>query len=706
MHSFSIYIYLQDDLKATYRKRYKKHQIHTVNNIGAIEVKEVDIDKFAVKLKISHCKPHADTFQDEARRHLASLKRLEGDDDVELSQLLLNDDRVIFVRGIAGMGKSVLAKQLTLAWATNKLDPKFRLCIMFECRDINHFRSTEGANLKEHEMLEKFIKKKFNYDVGGGDDGVLFVIDGLDELNTDDSTILQLINLNCSKYIGSKIVLTGRPHVESKLDEYGEMGGLQTVEIQGLDDKQIEEYIYKFPFPKGVSVSIDNAKDSSQRYFLILHVPQFLNTFCCVASLLKGNPIHNASQLYCWTIYLLLKQHAPRQSRKRKSISDIFNEYSKELMILGSVCHKLLNGNKIILLKEEIESFLGECRKGTDFIYSLFVDVSQDLITKYQFKHLTIMEFLSAFYICSIKDRIGVIERNLQKGFIDVVIFVCQLLSGYRREGIIKELLKANYEKLEGINVTVFCNSVLNLLQKSKLDKRIILSGSLDIIVSFLHEDVTDKELLLSSVKKLQINKLSLHVENSKKLYEIIEHLSKRCRCNENELQEALKDPVVDWFDVNELDTIKCIKYFQKINTITLNDMKLTLNSARGKIQSFGYGKCKKLSINNCELEQDETEHNIYDSNLDRLTLFKCRLKEPSILVNAVHWAISSPSCKGLELVYVEVEDAWWKELVMTIEEEERNTDGHVTLNWMSIVFCTPEISKDLQERVRWFDKL
>ena len=658
-----------------------------------------------MKLKVSYGKQHEDTFQDEARRQYASFKCLKDDDDVEFSELLCNDNRVTFVRGIAGMGKSVLAKQLTLEWANDLLYPEFRLCIMFECRDINHFRATEGANLREHELLEKFIKRKFSYDLGGGD-GVLFVIDGLDELHNDDSTILQLINLRCSKYMGSKIVLTGRPHVESKLDEYGDMGGSQTVEIQMLDGKQIEEYISKFPFPKGVSVSIGNAKDSSQRYFQILHIPQFLNTFCCVASLLKGNPIRNISQLYCWTIYLLLKQHAPRQvPRKRTLVSDIFNKYSKELMILSSVCHKLLNENKIILLKEEMKSLLGECRKRSDFIEGLFVDVSQDLVAKYQFKHLTIMEFLSALHICSIEDRMGVIERNLQKGFIDVVIFVCQLLSGYRREGIINKMLKPNTEKFDGIDAAVFCNGVLNLLQKSKLDRRTILSASLDIIVSFLHEDVNDKRFFVSCLKTLQINGLSLYIEDSKKLYEIIEHLSKICRCDYSELQEALQDPAVDWFDVNELDTIKCLRYFKQINTITLNDMKLTLTSARQKIQSFGYGKCKKLSINTCELEKDDTEYSIYDSNLDRLTLFKCRLKEPSILVNAVHWAISSSSCKGLELVYIEIDEAWWEKLVVTIEEEGRDTDGHVTLNWMSIVFCAPEISKDLQERVREPDK-
>ena len=86
-----------------------------MDNRNRIVLKEVKVDEFAVKLKIIRDKEPEGTLRDEMRRHLENLKRLTGD-DIKISDLVGNDSRVTFIRGVAGMGKSVLAKQLTVGW--------------------------------------------------------------------------------------------------------------------------------------------------------------------------------------------------------------------------------------------------------------------------------------------------------------------------------------------------------------------------------------------------------------------------------------------------------------------------------------------------------------------------------------------------------------------------------------------------------------
>ena len=698
-------------MKATYIDLYQKHQIHIAEKDGRIKLKEVDITDFAVKLKMRRDLPPKDTFRDEIRRHLDFLRNIASE-NTELSDLIDKTNRVTFIRGVAGMGKSVLSKQLACAWSHNKMYTDFKLCIVFECREINTFQATRGAHFKNHELLEEFVKTKFNYNLEDGK-GILFVVDGLDELfdiRTDNSIIKQLL---CRKiYPASKVVITGRPHVESKLEECGEIGGLQKVEIQGLSDKQIEEYVNKFLSPQGFQVDLSKAKDSSNRFLPVMHVPQFLNTFCCVAILLKEETIKNGAELYCWTIYLLLKQHGDKQDAgKRKLITDIFREYSKELLTLGELCHKLLYENKLIIFKEDIERLLDGCGRGKEFIDSFFVDVSDDFTRKLQFKHLTLMEFFAAFHICNIENPIEIIKESLARGFLEVVVFTCQLIAGVKCRLIVKEMVVLNAAELGQVNWSVFCFDVVKALQGCKFDEKTAFMNSLDVIVLFLSNDVADREVFISTVKMLKSKDLDLNVENSRKLYHIYEYLLTKCRCDENDIRTAFEHIRFRWLNVNDLEIIHCVQYFGYVGGIELNDMQLNISSVMREFGSLSYGKGLKVDIWSCEIEDNKIEHQSYGLKLDVLGIIKCKLKNVNSLINAFHWVTLSlssssfESCKVLQLWWLATQDGWWSELVKVIELE-KTAIGYSKLKKLDMYECTPRMSKELQMRVSRFTSL
>ena len=712
--SIVAFVSFLDDLKDKHTVQYQKHQMHVADKNGRIKLEEVDIDKFAVKLKIRKDLRPVGNFRDEARNYLESLRSITSE-DIELSQLFDNNKRVIFICAIAGLGKTVLSKQIITLWSRNEIYTDIKVCIMFECRDINVFRGTRGAYLETHEVLEEFVKTKFQFDLNDGKD-VLFVIDGVDELvSTGNVMIKQLLNRNI--YPDCKIIITGRPHVLNKLEECGEVGGMQIVEIQGLSEEQIEEYFTKFPFPEGVCVDLSRAKDSSNRFLSVLSIPQFINTFCCIASLSNFEALHNGAELYCWTIYLLLKQHAGRNSQtERKSIPEIFHDYSKELLSLGEVCHRLLKENKIIILKEEMKDLLGACERGGEFIGSLFVDVSDNFEKKLQFKHLTLMEFLSAFHIISSQSPLEIIFDNLRSGFLEVVLFACQLISGFNSRGIIQEMVNVNAAKLQQININIFCHDVIKALNGCKFDEKTKFVNSLDIINSCLNDDVDDKSIFLSTVQMLNTesvqteydgsNKLFkgivLHFDKSNKLHTIYKHMVYACKCTEHEMRAAFKHIHVSRFCVNDFEMVECAKYFGNVNSITLTEMKLNVKAARREFESIDYGKCKVVTMFRCELEDMEIEQESYGSNLDRVVISECKIKNVSSILNAFQWAASSsstPSGRQLALFDLKIEDGWWSELVTAIEKGMSN--GKVKLRLLHSWDCTPQISTDLQRKVR-----
>ena len=661
-------------------------------------LKEVDVSDFAVKLKISRCSAPKGHFRDEAERYLDNLKDAAGD-ATDISNLIDDKHRVTFIRGIAGMGKSVLAKQLTYGWANGDMYQNFNMCVMFECRDLNYFKDHEGAKLEKHEILGEFIKSKVDYDLGNGE-GVLFIVDGLDELydiTEKDSIIGQLLSRKI--YPMSKVILTGRPHIEFKLNGYRNVGGLKTVEIQGLTNEQINIYIEKFSEREHHSVDINKAKGASN--VPIIHVPQFLNTLCCIAILLEGQAISNSTELYCWTVYLLLKQHADKDGSNRKMASEIFREFSQLLSTLSKVCHNLLTKNKIIF-ERTIESRLGDIGKDKEFVESLFVNVSDNITEKYQFKHLSLMEFLSALYICN-KDRknlLEIIKDNLEKGFIEVVAFVCCLLSGFSYEGIIKELLKNVVGWEQEVNEKQLLDDVIELLHNCGLDWKTKLSRSFEIITFFLNKNFNDEEVIKSIIRKCHGVGFVSYEVTTRNLCLICRHLES-CRWKEDDIRMAFANVRFKWIYVNkieQLDMVAVKERFLILGGISLLRKNTTVNAIRVKFKGGEQnGYCGRVFIEECVFMDDELNGPCSnDRQLKELHIWKCQMKTNESFENACDWGMS---CKQFGLMWLDIKIEWWKRMVEMMEE--RRWKGDLKIERLVIDECTTRMNYEMERRVR-----
>ena len=679
------------------------HEIHCVDNNNRIELKEVDINKFAVKLKINRDLPTMDTFRDEARQYFAHVQGMRGD-DIEISRLTDDENRVTFIRGIAGMGKSVLAKQLTYGWANGDIYKNFRMCVMFECRNLNYFKDRKGVELKKHEILDEFLKSKINYDLGDGE-GVLFIVDGLDELydiTEKDSIIFDLLNIN-GNYGMAKVIITGRPHVEDKLIGYSNMGGLFKVEINGLSEDQIDKYVDKFSSREDHKVGINKARTSSKGYLPIMNVPQFLNTLCCVAILMKGQAVFNNTELYCWTVYLLLKQHADKQKGQDLStISQVFTKYSNTLAYLSELCYNLLKENKIIF-EGNIESILGESDEEETFIKSLFVDVKDNYTDKYQFKHLSLMEFLSALYICNkdMKNLLEIIKDNLEKGFIEVVSFVCRLLSGFSYEGIIKELLKNVVGLKQEVNEKQLLHNVIELLNECGLDDNTKLKRSFEIITFFLNKNFNDKEFIKSIIRKCHGDMFWSDEVTTHNLCLICRHLES-CGWKEDDIQMAFANVRFEVIDVNEIEQLDMVAVKERFRIgligIDLCRMTTTVNAIQKKFKGGERsGYCGWVNIRECVFMDDELNRPCSnDRQLKKLRIYECQMKTNESFLNACNWGMS---CEWFVLWNLDIKIQWWERMVEMMEKRRRK--GDLKIKTLYIRGCTTGMSHNLEKRVR-----
>ena len=396
------------------------------------------MDDFTVRVVIADATIPEAKFQGELLRYS---NKLEMEDAVvNIGNLIDAEYDVTFVCGVAGIGKSVLSKQIAVAWAAREMYQEISVCYFVHCRDLNVFLANQGKNCDGCEVIPKFLKQKVYCEVINEAD-TLLIIDGIDELpsNQIDSIVKSLLRKD-GTFCKSKIILTGRPHVEHcvlRIDTSTRES--RYLEIQGFQIDQVEEYIQKFEARtwmidddkviKAIN-TIRKAKDASAGVEHILCVPHFLNWFCCVGVLSEGEGVLSLSELYSWMLFLLLKQHLSEKvdTPALHAASAIFRMYSGIVTSIATLSFALLKMNEINCTGSEFEHFPTN-NLGKDLISSLFYELPDDFDIKYTFKHLTLMEFLSAVYCFSRKDRCrkDVVSELLDLELFQVLQYYCGL---------------------------------------------------------------------------------------------------------------------------------------------------------------------------------------------------------------------------------------------------------------------------------------
>ena len=328
----------------------------------------------------------------------------------------------------------------------------------------------------------------------------------------------------------------------------------------------------------------------------------------------------------------------------------------------------------------------------------LFVDVSDSRRQKFQFKHLTLMEFLSAIHCCSIKDHMESIRQNLKSEFYEALLFSCQLFAGCTYDGIIRDMLE-NIMDLEAIDLQKFLPTVLSLVRQCINSDNILLQLSIDIIMCFANENVASKQLIISNAKNLHFGKHEPVWESIAKLSQFSEQLLCEYDCSTEDIQEAFENVHFTKVVASDIASLAVAKYLKNIEDLELCEMNVDASISVIRKEVNGKAKWRKLEIWNCKFEDEGTCETSRISRVESVELQRCRLSKSSF-INLCDWGTSSFGDFTLWDMYIEEE--WWQELVDAVVKKYINS-GDLTLKRLDIGGCTPEMNEELQKKVETF---
>ena len=247
-------------------------------------------------------------------------------------------------------------------------------------------------------------------DIRNKGERILVVLDGLDEVPELENVIQQntilnkLINQSCGPIPGHSTIITGRPHIESilKRNQDKVTGILRTVEVSGLSKENAKLYVKKFTNGNDeLENSILTYLENSPNVASLCRIPQYLNSVCCILTMEKGNvEMEKLSCLYTWVYLSFIRAHSRSYNLEPYMILDD-QSFTQSIHILGEISYQLLLENKIVFPKgafKEFDDTMGQSCEIKDILQVFIIKVERPWGCYYQFRHLTLQEFLAAAY--------------------------------------------------------------------------------------------------------------------------------------------------------------------------------------------------------------------------------------------------------------------------------------------------------------------
>ena len=358
--------------------------------------------KLALVKKEKVSKAQADNFT-----HLT----LRGDIDqilgfkepIKMDDILKAGDKVrlVVVEGAPGIGKSTLAWELCRQWPTLESLKRFSLVVLLRLREEGVQSATDISDLFYHrdKQLSSHVGEEVERKEGNG---VLFVFDGFDEFPSELQESLVMDIISGSKCLPKATVLvTSRPSASAQLQALLQTGIGKHIEVVGFSEKEILEFAHSI-----IADSFTNFRQYLSANPVVkgmMYTP--LNCAIVVGiyqdTCESGKPVpHTQTQLYTELTLCLLYRYLsttgdPLASKLPDRLEDLPHDSDlyQQLVKVGELA---FNGTR---RKQVIFKQLPEGCSDLGLLVKHTARYTRKELTTYNFFHLTLQEYMSAFYI-------------------------------------------------------------------------------------------------------------------------------------------------------------------------------------------------------------------------------------------------------------------------------------------------------------------
>ncbi|ROL54870.1 NLR family CARD domain-containing protein 3 [Anabarilius grahami] len=325
--------------------------------------------------------------------------------------------KTVLTKGIAGIGKTVSVQKFILDWAEGKANQDVDFMFVLPFRELNlirdHQYSLHTLLLVFHPELQDLDSKIYE------ESKVVFIFDGLDEnrmtlMFSDDQKVsdvtetssvgVLMSNLMTGDLLPSALIwITSRPAAANQIpSEYIN----RLTEIQGFNEPQKEEYFRKRISDEHQASRIISHIRRARSLHIMCHIP----VFCWISStelqkLLKEDLSAEIPQtLTDMYIHFLLIQINMRDQKYEERDPEKLLQSNREVIVkLAEVAFKQLMKGHVMFYEDDLRE------SGIDITdASVYSGICTEIFKEeslihqrkvYSFIHLSVQEFLAAFYV-------------------------------------------------------------------------------------------------------------------------------------------------------------------------------------------------------------------------------------------------------------------------------------------------------------------